>query len=74
MVSCCGKPATVNKDEGKRGKVWGKLAVFSASEKAFVYAAPLASPCAHGITSKKTSMISTCFFSFPQNLLEHSKH
>jgi hypothetical protein len=53
MVYCCGKPATVNKGKGNRGKVWGKLAVFSGSRKAFVYTTPLASPSFPSFTIKK---------------------
>ena len=74
VVYCCGKLATVNKEEGNRGKVWGKLAVFACTKKGFVYAAPLASLCPHGFTTKKISILSMIFVCFPQIPTEHSKH
>jgi hypothetical protein len=58
MVYCCGKPATVNKGTENRGKVWGKLAVLPRRKKTFVYAAPLATPFAHGFAVEKISSLS----------------
>jgi hypothetical protein len=49
----CDRYATVDKAKGNRGKVWGKLPVFSGSWKAFVYTTPLASPSFPSFTIKK---------------------